>query len=69
MTHLVLGDAPRRGVGAQRLQWVNDLPPRADGDDAVQQSIQMVDAGILAVEKEDGKEEGQRWWSQEAMGC
>lgn len=54
--HLVLGDPPGRGVDAKLLQRVDDLAPGADRDRAVEDQIQMADAGILGGEEEE--EEG-----------
>lgn len=56
MPHLVLGDAPGGDVGAKLLQRVHDLAPWADGDGAVQDGVQVVDAGILGAEEEGGEE-------------
>ena len=50
--HLVLGDLPGGGVDAKLLQRVDDLASRADRDRAVEDKIQMVDAGILGAEEE-----------------
>lgn len=50
--HLVLGDLPGWGVDAKLLQRVDDLASRADGDRAIEDEIQMVDAGILGAEEE-----------------
>ena len=49
--HLVLGDPPGRGVDAKLLQRVDDLASRADRDRAVEDKVQMVDAGILGAEE------------------
>lgn len=49
-THLVLSDLTGRDVGAQLLQWVDDLVPWADRDHAVEDSVQRVDTGILGGE-------------------
>lgn len=49
-THLVFGDLAGRDVGAQLLQWVDDLAPWVDRDHAVEDSVQRVDAGILGGE-------------------
>lgn len=50
--HLVLGDLPGRGIDAKLLQRVDDLASWTDGDRAVEDKIQMVDAGILGAEEE-----------------
>lgn len=48
--HLVFCEPPRRGVDAKLLQRVDDLASWADGDGAVEDIMQMVDAGILSAE-------------------
>lgn len=47
-----LPDLPGRGIDAKLLQRVDDLASGADGDCAVEDEIQMVDAGILSAEQE-----------------
>lgn len=50
--HLVFCEPPRWGVDAKLLQRVDDLASWADGDGAVEDIMQMVDAGILSAERE-----------------
>lgn len=51
--HLLLCDLLGWRVDAELLQWVDDLATGANEDRAVEDEVQMVDAGILSAEQED----------------